>query len=112
MRKRSFLDRLRNLLTMPLRALPEEVVRRLGVVPTIRVSTFARQTSRLYDFIGTQPGLGRFLNVGWWEETETVDPSTQDFNMTDRCARLVRKVGSLAELNESTRLLDVGFGDG
>lgn len=109
---KSFIERLGDLVTKPLRHLPEKPVRRLGVVPTILASVFARQTSRLYDFIGTQPGLGRFLNVGWWEQPESVDPFTSAFDMTDRCARLVRKVGSLAGLNESTRLLDVGFGYG
>lgn len=112
MEEQSYFDRILDALSAPFRVLPEEVVQRLGVVPTILASAFVRQTSRLYDFIGTQPGLGRFLNVGWWEETESVEPTTEEFDMRNRCERLVHEVGSMADLDGSTRLLDVGFGYG
>lgn len=106
------LDRAVRFLLKPFRTTPEELARRLGVIPTILGSAFVRQTSRLYDYIGNQPGLGHFLNVGWWETTNKDWSPAESFSMTDQCEALVRKVASAADLNEESRLLDVGFGYG
>ncbi|MFB6226942.1 MAG: class I SAM-dependent methyltransferase [bacterium] len=88
------------------------MARRLGVIPTIAASVFVRQTSRLYDYIGTQPGLGHFLNVGWWEKSEDDWQPSSSFSMEKQCQALVRRVARRAGLDRETRLLDVGFGYG
>jgi microcystin synthetase protein McyJ len=106
------LDRVLEFFLIPFDATPEDVLHRLGVVPTVAASFFVQGTHRLYDYIGTQPGLGRFLNVGWWEDYEQSWEPTDEFDMTEQCARLVRKVGRRAGLDAQSDLLDVGFGYG
>lgn len=108
----SFFDRTLRFMLKPLDLTPEELARRLGVIPTIIGSAFVRQTSRLYDYIGTQPGLGRFLNVGWWERSADDWEPSEAFSMTSQCETLVRRVGDRADLDKHSRLLDVGFGYG
>ncbi len=91
---------------------PEEALRRLGTVPTVLSSLFVRRTSRLYDYLGPQPALGHFLNVGWWENPSEEWTPPETFDMTDRCRELVRQVGREADLGPDSHLLDVGFGYG
>lgn len=106
------MDRLLRFLLKPFSLTPERLARRLGVIPTILSSVFVRQTSRLYDYIGTQPGLGRFLNVGWWDQLDDDWEPSESFSMTEECEQLVHRVGRLADLDGDSRLLDVGFGYG
>lgn len=112
MSRSSFLDRMLRYVLKPFDLKPEEFTRRIGVIPTILASVFVRQTSRLYDYIGNQPGLGHFLNVGLWEDLEEDWEPGDTFTMTDRCRALVREVADRASIGSSTRLLDVGFGYG
>lgn len=112
MSSKSLVDRILGILLYPFDMTPEGFLRRLGVIPTIIGSIFVRQTYRLYDYIGTQPGLGHFLNVGWWEDPDEDWTPPDTFDMTDRCQALVRKVADRANLNADSNLLDVGFGYG
>ncbi len=108
----NLLDRFLELVLAPLDTTPEEFLNRIGVVPTVAASFFVKGTDRLYDYIGTQPGLGRFLNVGWWEDYNEDWSPGDEFDMTCECTRLVRKVARRARLDEQSNLLDVGFGYG
>lgn len=106
------LDRFLEVLLAPFGTSPEELLNRIGVVPTVAASFFVKGTHRLYDYIGTQPGLGRFLNVGWWTDYDEDWSPPNEFDMTRQCSRLVRRVARRARLNEESELLDVGFGYG
>jgi ubiquinone/menaquinone biosynthesis C-methylase UbiE len=112
MKSNSWIDRILRGVLKPFGTTPEAVSRRIGVVPIVLGSLFVRQTDRLYDYIGSQPGLGSFLNVGWWEEPSEEWSPPESFDMTKQCGALVRRVGEKAELGAEANLLDVGFGYG
>lgn len=89
------------------------LVERMNLVITVFRGLLAGDTDELYEAIGSQKGLGDYLNQGWWDEESrrNVEPN-DSFRMENQCQELVRRVGKLADLTERDRVLDVGFGLG
>lgn len=84
----------------------------LGDLPTLLITSFFKDTAKLYDVLGVQPGVGYFLNLGWWTDelknAETIDKAT----IKEACRELVRQLASFGNLQPDDRILDVGFGFG
>lgn len=83
----------------------------LGDIPTGILTWFFSDTASLYDVLGTQPGVGNYLNLGWW--THEYEPSelTEEI-ITEACRELVRQLASFGRIEPEDRILDVGFGFG
>lgn len=92
---------------------PGEFFEKLGVVGTVLASAFVRNPEELYNYIGDQPGLGKYLNLGWWDHGPIKDWNKDDeLEMKENCDELVRKVANLADIDDDDQILDVGFGFG
>lgn len=92
------------------RTIIRRLTKTLGDVPTALVTWFFSDTASLYTVLGRQPGVGNYLNLGWWPETtnEPIDES----DITEACRELVRQFAHFGELEPENRILDVGFGFG
>lgn len=87
------------------------LTKRLGDLPTAVVTWFFSDTASLYDVLGTQPGTGNYLNLGWWNSTETIEGFDEE-SITEACRELVRQFAAFGEVTPNDNILDVGFGFG
>lgn len=85
------------------------LTKRLGDLPTAVLTWFFTDTAALYDVLGTQPGTGNFLNLGWWENTDALEVVDEE-TITEACRELVRQFAAFGSVSSRDEILDVGFG--
>ena len=88
------------------------LTKKLGDLPTAAVTWFFSDTASLYDVLGTQPGTGNYLNLGWWEGSRSVGDPVDEETIHSACEELVRQFARFGDLEPDDRILDVGFGFG
>ncbi|MFB6346260.1 MAG: cyclopropane-fatty-acyl-phospholipid synthase family protein [bacterium] len=88
------------------------LTKRLGDLPTALLTWLLSDTASLYNVLGSQPGVGNYLNLGWWDDLKTDTDDINEDTITEACRELVRHFAEFGGINADDRILDVGFGFG